>query len=77
MKKSEVIDTEVVSTDVPTSIHLIEDYKASCEFNDIRNQIDKCINTVRDNYLKLGKLFDYVVKKNTINSLIIKILKSL
>lgn len=63
MKKSEVIDTEVVSTDVPTSVHLIEDYKASCEFNDIRNQIDKCINTVRDNYLKLGKLFDYVVKK--------------
>lgn len=69
MKKSEVIDAEVVLNDVPTSVHLIEDYKASCEFNDIRNQIDKCINTVRDNYLKLGKLFDYVIKKQYYNQL--------
>lgn len=63
MKKSEVIDTEVVSTDVQPAAHLIEDYKESCVFNNIRNQINKCINDVKDNYLKLGKLFDYVIKK--------------
>lgn len=63
MKKSDVIDAEVVSTDLPTSVNLIENYKASCKFNDIRNQINKCINEVKDNYLKLGMLFDYVVKK--------------
>lgn len=63
MKKSEVIDAEVVSIDGQTSAHLIEDYKASCEFNNIRNQINNCINEVKENYLKLGKLFDYVVRK--------------
>lgn len=63
MKKSEVIDAEVVSTDVQPAAHLIEDYKESCVFNNIRNQINKCINDVKDNYLKLGKLFDYVIKK--------------
>lgn len=76
-EKSDVIDAEVVSTDLPTSVNLIENYKASCKFNDIRNQINKCINEVKDNYLKLGMLFDYVVKKNTISSLIIKALKIL
>lgn len=63
MKKSEVINAEVVSTDVQPAAHLIEDYKESCVFNNIRNQINKCINDVKDNYLKLGKLFDYVIKK--------------
>lgn len=62
-EKSEVIDAEVVSTDVQPAAHLIEDYKESCVFNNIRNQINKCINDVKDNYLKLGKLFDYVIKK--------------
>lgn len=63
MKKSEVIDAEVVSTDLQPAVNLIENYKASCEFNNIRNQINNCIDEVKDNYLKLGKLFDYVVKK--------------
>lgn len=63
MKKSEVIDAEVASTDLQLTANLIENYKASCEFNNIRNQINKCINEVKDNYLKLGKLFDYVIKK--------------
>lgn len=63
MKKSEIIDAEVVSTDLQTSANLIENYKVSCEFNNIRNQINKCINEVKDNYLKLGKLFDYVIEK--------------
>ena len=63
MKKNEVIDAEVVSTDIQTSGDLIENYKASCEFNKIRNQINRCINGVKENYLKLGKLFDYVIKK--------------
>ena len=61
MKKSEVIDTEVVSTDLQPAANLIENYKASCEFNNIRNQINNCINAVKENYLKLGKLFDYVI----------------
>ena len=77
MKKSDAIDAEVVSIDVQTSAHLIENYKASCEFNDIRNQINKCINEVKDNYLKLGKLFIMVLKNNIISSLIIKALKNL
>lgn len=63
MEKSEVIDAEVVSTDLQPAANLIENYKASCEFNNIRNQINNCINAVKENYLKLGKLFDYVIKK--------------
>lgn len=63
MKKSDVIDVEVVSTDLQPAANLIENYKASCEFNNIRNQINNCINAVKENYLKLGKLFDYVIKK--------------
>ena len=63
MKKSDVIDAEVVSTDLQPAANLIENYKASCEFNNIRNQINNCINAVKENYLKLGKLFDYVIKK--------------
>ena len=69
VKKSEVIDAEVVSTDLQTSAYLIENYKASCEFNNIRNQINNCINAVKENYLKLGKLFDYVIKKQYYNQL--------
>lgn len=69
MKKSEVIDAEVVSSDMQTSAYLIENYKASCEFNNIRNQINNCINAVKENYLKLGKLFDYVIKKQYYNQL--------
>lgn len=63
MKKSDVIDVEVVSADLQPAANLIENYKASCEFNNIRNQINNCINAVKENYLKLGKLFDYVIKK--------------
>lgn len=69
VKKSEVIDAEVVSSDMQTSAYLIENYKASCEFNNIRNQINNCINAVKENYLKLGKLFDYVIKKQYYNQL--------
>lgn len=69
MKKSKVIDAEVVSSDMQTSAYLIENYKASCEFNNIRNQINNCINAVKENYLKLGKLFDYVIKKQYYNQL--------
>lgn len=54
-------EVEIVEN-VQTSAHLVEDYKEACDFNSIRNQIDNCINSIKDNFLKLGYLFNEIVK---------------
>ena len=51
-----------VVDNLQTSANLVENYKEACDFNSIRNQIDNCINSIKDNFLKLGYLFSEIVK---------------
>lgn len=47
---------------IPTSVQIIEDYENSIRFENIRNQVKYCIESVQDNFMRLGYLFDIIVK---------------
>lgn len=47
---------------VPTSVQIIEDYEDSKKFESIRNEVKSCINSLQNNFIRLGYLFDLIVK---------------